>query len=49
MDNVANLIIAGELHEGDTVRVDVRDDNDFYAERVAAVPSGDAVKPDEVE
>ena len=49
VDNVANLIIAGELHEGDTVRVDVRDDNDFYAERVAAVPSGDAVKPDEVE
>ena len=49
VDNVANLIITGELHEGDTVRVDVRDDNDFYAERVAAKPAGDAVRPDEVE
>ena len=49
VDNVANLIIAGELHEGDTVRIDVRDNNDFYAERVPAAPTGDAVKPDEVE
>ena len=49
VDNVANLIVAGELHEGDTVRVDVRDDNDFYAERVAAKPAGAAVRPDEVE
>ena len=49
VDNVANLIIAGELREGDTVRVDVRDDNDFYAERVAAEPAGAAVRPDEVE
>ena len=49
VDNVANLIIAGEMHEGDTVRVDVRDDNDFYAERVAAKPAGAAVRPDEVE
>ena len=49
VDNVANLIIAGELHEGDTVRVDVRDDNDFYAERVVAKPAGAAVRPDEVE
>ena len=49
VDNVANLIIAGELHEGDTVRVDIRDDNDFYAERVAAKPAGAAVRPDEVE
>ena len=49
VDNVANLIIAGELHEGDTVRIDVRDDNDFYAERVPAAPTGDAVRPDEVE
>ena len=49
VDNVANLIIAGELHEGDTVRIDVRDDNDFYAERVPAAPTGGAVKPDEVE
>ena len=47
VDNVANLIIAGELHEGDTVRIDVRDDNDFYAERVAT-PSP-VVEPDEVE
>ncbi|WP_293824268.1 ATP-dependent chaperone ClpB [uncultured Parolsenella sp.] len=49
VDNVANLIIAGELHEGDTVKVDVRDDNDFYAERVVAPPTGPAVTPDEVE
>ena len=49
VDNVANLIIAGELREGDTVRVDVRDDHDFYAERVAAKPAGAAVRPDEVE
>ena len=49
VDNVANLIIAGELHEGDTVRIDVRDDNDFYAEHVPAAPTDDAVKPDEVE
>ena len=49
VDNVANLIIAGELHERDTVRIDVRDDNDFYAERVPAAPTGGAVKPDEVE
>ena len=49
VDNVANLIIAGDLHEGDTVRVDVRDDNDFYAERVAAKPASAAVRPDEVE
>ena len=48
VDNVANLIIAGGLREGDTVRVDVRDDNDFYAERVAA-PASDAAKPDEIE
>lgn len=34
-DKVANLIIAGELHEGDTVRVDVRDDNEFFAVRDA--------------
>ena len=49
VDNVANLIIAGELHEGDTVKVDVHDDNDFYAERVVAPPTGPAVTPDEVE
>ena len=47
VDNVANLIIAGELHEGDTVRIDVRDDNDFYAERVVTPPP--VVEPDEVE
>jgi ATP-dependent Clp protease ATP-binding subunit ClpB len=31
VDNVANLIIAGSLAEGDTVRVDVDDDNRFFA------------------
>ncbi|WP_307740033.1 AAA family ATPase, partial [uncultured Parolsenella sp.] len=34
VDNVANLIIGGKLHEGDTVRVDVSDSNRFYAARV---------------
>ena len=34
VDNVANLIIGGKLHEGDTVRVDVSDSNRFYASRV---------------
>ena len=33
VDKVANLIIAGELNEGDTVRVDVTDSNRFFAER----------------
>ena len=58
VDNVANLIIAGELHEGDTVRVGVEDDNHFFAERDAAASSasaeqaaqsGAAVEPDAVE
>ena len=31
VDNVANLIIGGRLHEGDTVRVDVTDSNRFFA------------------
>ena len=43
VDNVANLIIGGELREGDTVRVDVSDSNRFFAERVehpsAAAPA----------
>ena len=33
VDNVANLIIAGKIREGDTVRVDVTDSNRFFAER----------------
>ncbi len=36
VDNVANLIIAGELHEGDTVRVDVGPDDRLVAQRVTA-------------
>jgi ATP-dependent Clp protease ATP-binding subunit ClpB len=36
VDNVANLIIDGSLSEGDTVRVDVDDDNHFVARRDAA-------------
>ena len=32
-DNVANLIIAGEVGEGDTVRVDVGPDDRLYAIR----------------
>jgi ATP-dependent Clp protease ATP-binding subunit ClpB len=34
VDNVANLIIAGELREGDTVRIDVGDDDHLFAARV---------------
>ena len=33
MDNVANLIIDGKLHEGDVVKVDVGADDRLYAER----------------
>ncbi|MDO4797391.1 MAG: AAA family ATPase, partial [Coriobacteriales bacterium] len=33
VDNVANLIIAGEVGEGDTVRVDVGPDDRLFAER----------------
>ena len=47
VDNVANLIIAGELHEGDSVKIDVRGNNEFFAERVAA--SDVPVTADEVE
>ena len=47
VDNVANLIIAGELHEGDSVKTDVRGNNEFFAERVAA--SDVPVTADEVE
>ena len=36
VDNVANLIIAGELHEGDVVRVDVGPDDRLVAERDVA-------------
>ena len=44
VDNVANLIIGGRLHEGDTVRVDVTDSNRFFAERDEAksAAAGDA-------
>ena len=53
VDNVANLVIAGKLHEGDAVRIDVTDSNRFFAERVGG--EGDAgrfagaVEPDSVE
>ncbi len=33
VDNVANLIISGEVREGDTVRVDVGPDDRLFAER----------------
>ena len=33
VDNVANLIIDGQLHEGDVVRVDVGPDDQLFAER----------------
>ena len=35
VDNVASLIIEGQLHEGDTVRIDVGADDRMVAERVA--------------
>ena len=58
VDNVANLIIDGKLHEGDTVRIDVGSDDQLFAERDdaasdAAVPSEpdgeEPVEPDSVE
>ena len=58
VDNVANLIIDGKLHEGDTVRIDVGSDDQLFAERddaasdVAAPsePDGEEpVEPDSVE
>ena len=48
VDNVANLIISGQLHEGDSVQVDVHGNNDFFAERVGASADDPAVA-DEVE
>ena len=47
VDNIANLIIAGEVHEGDTVKVDCDDDRGFFAVRDDA--ASDAVEPDAVE
>ena len=58
VDNVANLIIDGKLHEGDTVRIDVGSDDQLFAERDdaasdAATPSEpdceEPVEPDSVE
>ena len=45
VDNVANLIIDGKLHEGDTVRIDVGSDDQLFAERDAA--ASDAAAPSE--
>ena len=58
VDNVANLIIDGKLHEGDTVRIDVGSDDQLFAERddaasdtaVPSEPDGEEpVEPDSVE
>ncbi|MEQ2638078.1 ATP-dependent chaperone ClpB [Paratractidigestivibacter faecalis] len=58
VDNVANLIIDGKLHEGDTVRIDVGSDDQLFAERddaasdaaAGAEPDGEEpVEPDSVE
>ena len=43
VDNIANLIIDGQLREGDTVRVDCGDDQQLFAVR------DDSVEPDAVE
>ena len=45
VDNVANLIIDGKLHEGDTVRIDVGGNDQLFAERDDA--ASDAVVPSE--
>lgn len=55
VDNVANLVIQGKVSEGDTVKVDMNKDNQFYAE-VESSPQKQqkdnaedvAVEPDEV-
>ena len=47
VDNVANLIIDGQLHEGDTVKVDVGADDKLVAMRDD--DASDAVEPDAVE
>jgi len=47
VDNIANLIIAGDVHEGDTVKVDVGADDKLFATRDAQ--ASDAVEPDSVE
>ena len=58
VDNVANLIIDGRLHEGDTVRIDVGGNDQLFAERddaasdtaVPSEPDGEEpVEPDSVE
>ena len=49
VDNVANLIIAGELREGDTVRIDVGSDDRIYAQRVEGDVEGEVIEPDSVE
>ena len=47
VDNIANLIIAGDVHEGDVVKVDVGADDKLYATRDAQ--ASEAVEPDSVE
>ena len=50
VDSVANLIIGGELTEGDTVRVDVGPDNRLFAARDdASSHDGEPLEPDSVE
>ena len=47
VDNIANLIIAGDVHEGDVVKVDVGADDKLFATRDAQ--ASEAVEPDFVE
>ena len=50
VDSVANLIIGGELTEGDTVRVDVGPDDRLFAVRDdASSHDGEPLEPDSVE
>ena len=50
VDSVANLIIGGELSEGDTVRVDVGPDDRLFAARDdASSHDGEPLEPDSVE
>ena len=47
VDNIANLIIAGDVHEGDVVKVDVGADDKLFAARDAQ--ASEVVEPDSVE
>jgi ATP-dependent Clp protease ATP-binding subunit ClpB len=49
VDNVANLIISGELREGDTVRIDVGVGDKLTATRVESAVESEVIEPDAAE